>query len=175
MTPDHATVAESLEYAAFHEACRRGPCRTLSGGARPLRGEGVLRYHVALARLLELPVFSVWFTDAARVRFEAWGSPAAQACHVGDLARLDWPAQVKLVGWGEAGAGPAPLLTLACAGCGCRVVIDGNHRLLRAAVRGDAVQVFNVVELVGAVWSPTTPDMNKVCSCGRSSPSPGPA
>lgn len=164
----------SISYEEFVALAGARNCRALSVKCRPLAGESCWRYECSLRDLLSSPVYPVWFVDKGGMKFLNYDDPDARPILLAELAgagcSLGSEVRRRLDEWYKPELGVpsrACFVTLHCAGCGRRVLIDGVHRALWLIREGRLDVPVDVVELSGSTWQSCTPDLNVVCVCGR--------
>ena len=159
-----------ISYEDFLAAILSAPCRTLSGRARPSECEVSYRYHCQLAKLVQKPVYPVWFVNEGRTEFRNYGDPEACPIRIEELAALHRLICPILDQWRKSDKGPIvepSVITLHCSGCDRRVLIDGVHRILWLLQHGPHAMKIHITELSGSRWPVDTPDLNVICTCTR--------
>ncbi len=164
---------QPIDLEAFLAACRREVEVPADEATirRVAAASGEVRYRTFTASSAELVaagVVTAWDTDADRSRFiptdapraeprraialaELLASPALLAAKVAELeaSRADRPAR------------PTPrVITLHCARCDGRWLLDGNHGLLTICRAGAPVDV-EVAEMTSPAWRPSI----RACTC----------
>lgn len=149
-------MTKRIPYARFRRYAARH-CQTLSRFCRPQHKESVREYTVNVAEFLADPVFPPWYVNRKHSKLVPWNSKEAEPV---SFYEIIWRG---LVPFPHVIPKSATALVLHCKGCNRRVVIDGNHRILRL-MEGGMKGRLRVLELSG-YWDPKTPDMSVVCGC----------
>lgn len=158
------TSIPEREWGAVADHC----ATTVSKNYRPLRGSLAVTYRCRAIDFINQETYLVRFTTPDGTALAQWDDPTAKPITVRVFVKN--PMFVRSVnGDRDPNAyGPLPsakLITMHCATCDRRVVIDGVHRLVRIASESIENAVLEVTELSGAAWPPNVPDMGKICRC----------
>lgn len=158
-------------YSDFKNAAITAGCQAISSCYRPTQSEEPRIFSCALGELLATETFSVHATNASRTDFLPYNDPGAQPILLRDLVTTPHLVQRFLSDRAHLAGVPldsAALITIHCAGCFRRIVLDGTHRLSRLGSKRSLSAPVSAFELSGRLWPRATPDMNIVCQCDRS-------
>jgi len=161
------THSTKTDYSSFIASAIRAQCRTASVAWRPRADEVAWNHVGTLGSLLESDTYPAWFIDLRGTGGAPFYSPDARPILFRDaLQRSDFVAQF-MAGYDRSRGAirSAALISVHCAACSQRVIVDGIHRLTWLASEGEAAAVVSLTELSGKDWSCRTPDMNIVCAC----------
>ena len=145
-------------------------CTTLSRHRRPLLDDRTSVYDLPLSEFLARPSFPVWFVDRSGTKFVDEALAEASPIRFSDLAEKPDLIREKLDDWAFVDAPLADRIEIVafhCNGCGRSVVLDGNHRVAKAASSGRTDAVVRVFERSGCDWPKDVHDMRRVCTCRR--------
>jgi hypothetical protein len=159
----------AVAYEAFLNRVSSERCGPLSCFSRPTNGEQVWEALCTVDELLDQPVHPVSYLANGSMNTDHWNHPLSRRVLFRDaLERADFVSNFKEDRFPQAPQkNPIPLLLLHCSACDNSALIDGNHRLTRAAIgeRGSRSSMVSVLCVSGADWAPSTPDLNRICSC----------